>query len=192
MKERIGLSIAGVSLLLICSLVCVGCTPSIVEIPVEVDSGSALMQPTFCTYQGRYSQERFDIKGITVSKVTRAPDQKKRWQLDAPWEDRQTVWHLEYKASDNFMKRLSTSPVPCLTYGKTPPGYQEDVKAVPLEPEQFYSVWIRGDNGAPSEALNFIIRLDESGTPERLEYHQKTFLIRLIYTTKPRDALRLY
>ena len=59
----------------------------------------------------------------------------------------------------------------CLTYGVVPPGYQEDLKAVPLEPEQFYSVWVRGARGVDSEDRYFIIRVDESGTPKRLESH---------------------
>ena len=191
MKDSIGITIAFISVVLSCAFFCVGCTPSIVEIPVEVDSGSALMQPTFCTYQGRYSEKRFDIESITLWKVPLLPDEKKRWNFDALWEDR-PVWRLKYKASDNFMKRLLTSRVCCLTYGKTPPGYQEVVKASPLNPEEFYGVWVRGDDGTPSENLYFIIRLDESGTPERLEYYQRTFLIYPNYATKPRDALKFY
>ena len=89
------------------------------------------------------------------------------------------------------MKRLSTSPVPCLTYGKVPSGYQEKMKATPLEPEEFYSVWLRGNGGEVSKNMYFIIRLDATGTPDRLEYLQDNFLITPRYTTKPRDALKL-
>ena len=201
MKDRIGIDIiAVVSLLLSCGLVCVGCTPPITgAVLIEVDSGSALMQPTFCMYQGPYlgpySQKRFDIKSITVWKVPPSPDQKKRWKFHLLWDDRQTVWHLEYKVSDNFIKRLlggQPSTVSRLTYGKTPAGYQEVVKAGSLELEEFYGVEIREVEGQLSQPLYFIIRLDGSGTPERLEYHQRTYLFHLYDAIKPRDALKFY
>lgn len=199
MKKGIGSAIACMSLFLSCGLVCVGCKRVTGEIPIEVDWGSALMQPTFCTYQGPYlgpySQKRFDIKSITVWKVPPSPEQKKPWKFHSLWDDRQTVWHLEYKVSDNFIKRLlggCPSHVSRLTYGKTPSGYQEVVKAGSLEPEEFYGVQIREVGGQLSYALYFIIRLDESGTPERLEYHQRIYLFHLYDAVKPRDALKLY
>ena len=155
------------------------------------------MQPTFCLYQDGFSQEHSDIESITVYKVRRSSEEKKRWEVDAPWEDGQTVWHLEYKASDTFMKRLlggqSTSPVCCLTYGVVPPGYREEVKALPLEPEQLYIISSWEYEGGPSRYLKFIIRLDGSSIPERLEYHHENFLItRPNYFTHPRDDLKLY
>ena len=50
------------------------------------------------------------------------------------------------------------------------------VKAVPLEPEQLYVIGMDGDDGTDADGVYFIIRLDESGTPERLEYRLTTFL----------------
>ena len=91
------------------------------------------------------------------------------------------------------MKRLWILPVSCLTYGEVPPGYEEKVKVEPLEPEEFYGVRVRGESGTSSENLYFLIRLDEKGIPDRLEYHQEMFLITPRgHATQPRDNLKLY
>ena len=168
MKKRIGSAVAVVSVLLSCVWVFVGC-----PLPfgyVNIDWGSSVMQPTFCMYRDPYFQEPLSIGSITVRKKLSTSDKKKRWK------DFQTVWQLKYKSSDNFMRRLLTSPVSCLTYGEVPPGYQEEVKAVPLEPEQLYIVGLDGYDATDADGLYFIIRLDESGTPERLEYRLTNFL----------------
>ena len=168
MKNRIDITIAVVSGLLSCVWVFVGC-----QLPigyVTVDWGSSVMQPTFCMYRDPYFQERLSIGSITVLKKLSASDEKKRWK------DSQMVWELKYKSSDNFVRDLLTSPVSCLTYGEVPPGYQEIVKVVPLEPEQLYVIGLDGDDGTDADGVYFIIRLDESGTPERLEYRLTTFL----------------
>jgi hypothetical protein len=167
MKKRIGSALTGVSLLISCFFVA-GCVPALGY--VTIDWGSSVMQPTFCMYRDPYFQERLSIGSITVLKKLSASDEKKRWK------DFQMVWELKYKSSDNFMRRLLTSPVSCLTYGEVPPGYQEIVKAVPLEPEQLYIVGLDGDDGTDADGVYFIIRLDASGTPERLEYRLTTFL----------------
>lgn len=162
---------------------------------ISIDSRSALMQPRFC-YHLRPFTERLDIGKIVVSKVRRSSVMQKRWELDSPGKSGQTVWELEYKAS-NFLLFYYTSclfgwrpkpPVSCLTYGEVPPGYEEEVKALPLEPEQLYIVWIKEDNmPRHSEGLKFIIRSNEAGTPERLEYrsHDRIFSHAVYY-------LRLY
>ena len=117
------------------------------------------MQPTFCMYRDASLQKRLDIQSLMVWKVRRAST------FASQWEQIQWVWDLSY------IENPLTSPVSCLTYGEVPPGYQEDVKALPLEPEQFYKVWTWADRGVRSEKLYFIIRVDESGTPQRLESH---------------------
>lgn len=139
------------------------------------------MKPTFCVYLDRcfrHHQERLDIETITVSKVQRSSEEKEGWNFGSParwgWEDEQRVWYLEYKSSDNFIKRrlgLSTSPVSRLTYGEVPPGYEEGMRAKPLEPGELYSVWVNTYN-YPGDAkpLRFIIRLDGTGSPEQLYY----------------------
>ena len=68
-------------------------------------------------------------------------------------------------------------PVSSLTYGEVPPDYREEVKAVPLEPEEVYSVSIEEYNSARDRgSLMFIIRLNEKGIPERLEYLPEEFI----------------
>ena len=211
MKNGIGITIAFVCLLIPCILVSIGCQPP--RAYFTLDWGAAVMQPTFCMYQDPYFQERLGIRSVTVWKVPRSFNQKKRWEIDVPWEigaiawqaglkvdelweGGQTVWDLQYKSSDNFIKRLlgwCPSVVSRLTYGEVPPGYQEKVKALPLEPEEFYSVWIRGDGGEFSKNTHFIIRLNGTGIPERLEYHQQSFLItNSLSSYNPRDNLKLY
>ena len=200
MKNRIGLVIILLIGVLISSFFVAGC----VYAPgyITIDSQSKVRKPTFCVYLDRcfrHLQERLDIEKITVSKVRRSSEQEKGWESHSParWEDAQQVWFLEYKSPDNFIKRLfglSASPVSCLTYGEVPPGYEEGVKAQPLEPEELYRVWIDtyhypGDSGS----LRFIIRLDATGSPERVEYHLGSFFINdRRYSASPQNDLKLY
>ena len=187
MKDRIDLTIVLVSLLTTCVLVCVGCTPKFVSIAAHVDSESAVMQPTFCAYQGRYLRERLDIESIKIWKVLSSPENKNRqelnWQHGFDWQrDKgEMVWWIEYKAADTFMKSafmnrpLRQQPPPaisCLAYRQVPLGYQQKVKPSPLEPEQLYvaEIWGLDDNAWLPERLYFIIRLDVTGIPDRLEY----------------------
>ena len=163
MKNRIGITLSDVSLLISCIWICIGCQPPLGY--VTVDWGSSVMQPTFCMYRDPYFQEPLSVGSIKVTKVRRFFGEKK-----------QTVWQLKYKSSDNFIKGLLTSPVSCLTYGEVPPGYQETVKAIPLEPEQLYIVGMDGDDGTDADGVYFVVRLDANGTPERLEYRLTNFL----------------
>lgn len=185
MKGRTGIAIiALVSLLISCVLVSVGSYPG--DGYIRVDSRSEVMQPTFCLYRDSYFQKRLDIGTIIVRKAKRSSEEKKRLELDVLLEsdvlfggkELQEVWHLRYKSSGffllNFIKRLlglSASPVSCLTYGEVPLGYEEEMRAVPLEPEEIYSVWMEEHNSPrhPGD-LKFIIRLDGTGVPKQLEY----------------------
>ena len=174
MKDRIDITIiALVSILISCFLVA-GCIPP----PgyITIDSPSTLMEPTFCMYKDPYFQEPSHIGRITVEKVDRS-FQKNRWELDAVQTHGQTVWDLKlkYRNADNFFiglfQWLSAPPVFCLTYGEVPSGYEEKVKASPLEPEELYilsvDVAYYERRTAP---LRFIIRLNETDVPDRLEY----------------------
>ena len=196
MKNRIGIVIILLIGILISCFFAVGC--SYLSGYITIDSRSKVMNPTFSMYldRGFRHQERLDIETITVLKVRRSSEEKKGWKFDSPasGEAVHRVWYIEYNSSDNFIKKLfglSTSPVSCLTYGEVPPGYEEGLKARPLEPEELYSVWINYPGA--SKPLKFIIRLDGTGTPERLEYHLGSFLIRhRRYFTSPRDDLQLH
>ena len=197
MKEKIGrVPIALVSLLITFCLVSAGCVPP--PVYLTIDSGAAVMQPKFCIHLDTYFQKQLSIGSITVRKMLLSSEEKKRGEFGSflSWEDSQTVWDLKYKASDNFIKRLFrrwlTSPVSCLTYGEVPSGYQEKVKALSLEPEEFYGVLIWEHPERRAGLLCFIIRLDGRGIPDRLEYHNGKYIITRLNTfTNPRDDLRL-
>lgn len=178
--RRIGITnpiaIALVGILITCVLAFVGCSPF--DGYIALDAGSGLLQPTFRMYADPYFQERVGrITSIRVSKRLRASEDQKQWK--PPWDDSQTVWDLEYKYTDSLMKALLkrllglSQPVPRLTYGEVTPGYEEKVKAEPLEPgpSYFVEIWGYGRGIAAFHGtLEFIIRLDDTGRPDRLEY----------------------
>lgn len=174
MKNRGGIVIIPFIGILISCFFLAGCTP----LPgfITIDSRSALMEPTVCMYKDLYFQERSHIGRITVEKVDRFSKEKDRWELDAVQNNGQTVWELElkYRDADNFFiglfQWLFAPPVLCLTYGEVPSGYEEKVKALPLEPEQLYILSVDAAYYSRQTApLRFIIRLNEAGDPDRLE-----------------------
>ena len=203
MKDRIGITIVALVSVLISCVLITGCTPT----PgyITIDLRSEVRQPTFFMYLD--PQVKLDIGTIIVWEALHSSEETMQWAFNSGyvylpmgWHPRpvepEMVWHLQYEPSDNFIKRLfggSTSPISSLTYGEVPLGYQEKVKARPLEPERYYIVQMREYGGRPSEGMTFIIRLDGTGTPERLEYHLRNFLItNPRYPANPRDDLRLY
>ena len=196
MKNRIGIAIIVLIGILISCFFVAGCVPP--PVYITIDSGAAVMQPTFCIHLDTYFQKQLSIGSITVRKMLLSSEEKKRGEFGSflLWEDSQTVWDLKYKASDNFIKRRFrrwlTSPVSYLTYGEVPSGYQEKVKALSLEPEEFYGVLIWEHPERRAGLLGFIIRLDGRGIPDRLEYHNGKYIITRFNTfTNPRDDLRL-
>lgn len=178
MKDSVVIPISYVSVVINC-LVAVGCTPS--RGYITVDSQSELVRPTFCMYRDRNFQERTSIGRITVWKAQCSYDTKMRWELDSSLKrkDTEKVWCMEYTRSDFYLRRFinrllgrrDPPIVSCLTYGEIPPGYQERVQAIPLEPDHLYIVSMtRIGTRIPSEDLKFIIRMDDKGIPEQLEY----------------------
>jgi hypothetical protein len=174
MKNKIGIAIIALIGILINCFLIAGCVPP----PgyITIDSRSALMKPTFCMYKDPYFQERAHIGRITVEKVDRS-FQKNRRVLDAVQTKGQTVWELElkYRNAGNFFirlfQRLLAPPVFCLMYGEVPSGYEEKVKAFPLEPEELYILSVDAASYPRRTApLRFIIRLNGTGVPDRLEY----------------------
>ena len=174
MKDRIGIAIIALIGILISCFFVAGCVPP----PgyITIDSQSALMEPTVCMYDDPYFQKRSHIGRITIEKVDRFSKEKGRWELDAVQNKGQTVWELElkYRDADNFFiglfQWLSAPPVSSLTYGEVPRGYEEKVKALPLEPEQLYILSVDAAYSPRQTApLRFIIRLNGAGVPDRLE-----------------------
>ena len=183
--------IAPVSILITCVLVFVGCSPF--GGYIAFDAGSGLLQPTFRMYADQYFQERVGrITSITVSKQLDFSEEQKHSELDSLWNDSQTVWDLDYKPADKFIGLLRVwliePPLPRLTYGKVPPSYEEKVEALPLEPGQSYSVEIWGLRGIATfhGTLEFVIRLDDTGRPDRIEYSSPDDIFEWT-----RDALKL-
>ena len=173
MKNRIGIAIIVLLSILTSCFFVVGCTP----FPgyITIDSRSELMQPTFYVCDDPYFRKRLRIGSIKVEKQLRSAEEKKRCELDAPLNDSQTVWELELKLSDNsiilILERLFTPTASSLTYGEVPWGYQEKVKALPLEPEELYILSMNTAYGLRNTApLRFIIRLNDTGIADRLEY----------------------
>ena len=208
MKDKIGIAIVALVSVLISCFFTAGCVPA----PgyITIDSRSKVMKPAFRMYLDRcfrHHQVQLEIGTIIIWKSLYSSEEETRWEFNAghislplgyyrrPVESKM-VWYLHYEPSDNFIKRLlggSTSPVSFLTYGEVPPGYEEIVKAGPLEPERYYVVQMHEYRGRPSEGMTFIIRLNETGIPERLEYHMNDFFItNPRYFKGPRDALKLY
>lgn len=203
MKNKIGIAIIALVGIFISCVLVAGCRP--LPAYITIDSRSELRQPTFFMYLD--PQVKLDIGTIIVWEALHSSEEKRGWafnsgnvSLPMGWHPRpvepEMVWYLRYEPSDNFFKRLlggSTSPISSLTYGEVPPGYQEKVKARPLEPERYYIVQMREYGGRPSEGMTLIIRSNGTGTPERLEYHRRDFLItNPRYPANPRDDLRLY
>lgn len=206
MKNRIGTAIVLVSILS-CS-VFTGCSPG--STYITLDSRSALMQPKFCLYADRYFQEQLDIETIIVEKARHSVYEGKGWEQDSGevfhpqgdyplWVNANPdiVWHLQFKSANSLLYYWMNwlfgwrprSLLRCLIYGEVPSGYQEIVKAVPLEPEQLYFVWMQAHNSIRQSdyLLRFVIRLDARGTPARLEYIQREYIFD--YTLY---SLRLY
>lgn len=174
MKNRTGIAIIALVSLFISCFFPVGCSP----LPgyITIDSRSVLMKPTFSMYDDPYFQKRLQIESITVEKARRSPEEQQQWELDASWDEDQTVWHLEY---NNFLPFYwmnclfgwqPMSPVSSLTYGEVPRGYKAKVKALPLEPEQLYIVSMEAYAVRSIMPLKFVIRLNEAGEPDRVEY----------------------
>ena len=203
MKDRIGITVIVLAGILISCFFVAGCVPA----PgyITLDSRSKVTKPTFFMYLD--PQVKLDIGTIIVWEALHSSEETMPWEFNSGpvylpmgWHPRpvepEMVWCLQYEPSDNFIKRLlggSTSPISSLTYGEVPPGYQEKVKAGPLEPERFYIVQMWEYRGIPSEGMAFIIRLNDGGIPERLEYHLSNFLItNPRYPANLRDDLRLY
>ena len=173
MKNRIGIAIIALLSILASCFFIVGCTP----FPgyITIDSRSELMQPTFYVCDDPYFRKRLRIGHIKVEKQLRSSEETKRWELDAPLKGSQVVWELELGYSDTFivalLQLLWRPTASSLTYGEVPWGYQEKVKPLPLEPEELYILSMNTAYGFRDTApLRFIIRLNDTGVPDRLEY----------------------
>ena len=165
MKNRIGIAIIALLSILTSCFFIIGCTP--LRGYIAIDSQSELMQPTFYVCDDPYFQKRLRIRTIKVEKLLRSSEKKKPWELHAPLNSSKVVWELEFAFLQSLLRPATSS----LMYGEVPWGYQEKVKALPLEPEELYILSMNTAYGYRETApLRFIIRLNDTGIPDRLEY----------------------
>ena len=83
----------------------------------------------------------------------------------------EVAWVMEYAPDPEA--EPSPRPFSCITYGKVPPGYKEKTLAVPLIPERLYVVLLEPQEVIARGGMYFIIRLDSTGHPTRLEHTLK-------------------
>ena len=131
---------------------------------------SQIMTPTFCLHGGK--SEPLPITRIMVERGEKVNDEPIEWSESAtPWRGLwkgadQEAWVLEY-TPDGSDPPANTYA--CITYGKAPPGYKENIPALPLTPERFYRVEVETEDASHPAEMYFIIRLDPVGSPIKLE-----------------------
>lgn len=128
---------------------------------------SSITSPTFCAYReserGEESTRSEESEPVAIGRLEVlmfAPTQEKS-------RVREEAWVIHY-LPDPLYKDLT--PYSCITYGKLPPGYKQKAPASPLIPERDYNVRIRSLKDHYGGEINFNIRLDANGQPDRLEY----------------------
>jgi len=172
-----------VFLLCISGLVSSGCVTMMHSI---IHPHSTVEAPTFCFYNGSALEQHAEPVGIYQFRVVLLKNKnvnEGRLEWDQRSQDYdQIAWFIEYTPDgDDFLDRgrkkdeVPTKPLPCIVYGKTPPGYTAHIPAQPLIPNRFYAVGLQNNTSMGLEqGPYFIIRADSTGRPIQLEY-QETF-----------------
>ena len=129
-------------------LICIGCT-FLSGCPGRMTHGiihphSEVTLPTFCLYDGganNRNSKPLPIGRIVVYQKAKVNEDRMEWIM---WEkvnpfsirfDQNKTWVLQYTPKSSYPPSKAFS---CITYGKTPPGYEERIPALPLTPERFY------------------------------------------------------
>ena len=139
---------------------------------------SDVTAPTFCLYEGwkdGWEDEHALPVPIYLIRVTRADkfsdDERFEWRNWRSWrkgrDSDQVTWEMEYLPDDEA--HPLARPFSCITYGKVPPGYEENIPPVPLIPERLYTVQILPKGVTPTSRVYFIIRADSTGRLIQLE-----------------------
>ena len=143
-----------------------GCTPR--SMHGLAHPHSDIEAPTFCLYEGWGQDAKpYPIYLIKVFRGKKINDERFDWETEIRYSD-QIAWEIEY-APDGKSKppdKLFT----CITYGKIPPGYIENIPAQPLILERVYFLLMPRKEGGPMSWVYFIIRADAQGRPTHLEY----------------------
>ena len=131
---------------------------------------SDIEAPTFCLYEGwatKQDAKPYPIHRILIYRSGKINDDPFDWETERPYSDQDT-WDIEYAPDDK--SNPPEKPFACLTYGKVPPGYIENIPAQPLIPERLYTVRITRKEGGPMSWVYFVLRADAQERPTHLEY----------------------
>ena len=159
-------------------IICVGCLVSSGCQPIMLQHSythphSAVTAPTFCLYWGEDEHSQpIRIYEITVVRYEGFSDDKRfEWENWESWRKGRSadlvMWHIQYLPDDEA--HPLARPFSCITYGKVPPGYEENIPPVPLISERLYTVQILPKGVTPTSRVYFIIRADSTGCLIQLE-----------------------
>lgn len=160
-------------------LVTTGCSRHIER--ALIHPNSAVDLPTFCFYSEnvhtKMPKRHHRSTPIVIDRIEVwciLHDDRFEWGSET---DRQSyksptkeAWIAQYLPDPLLAPTEPFDLLPCIIYGKLPPGYREKVPATLLTPEKLYLVNLRAKNYRHMHSLRFIIRLGPNGEPVRLEY----------------------
>ena len=160
-------------------LVTTGCSRHIER--ALIHPNSAVDPPTFCFYREnvhtKMPKRHHRSTPIAIERIEvwcklyddrfewGSEQDKKSYKLPA-----KEAWIAQYLPDPLLAPTEPFDLLPCIVYGKLPPGYREKAPAIPLTPEKLYLVNLRAKNQEYMDSLRFIIRLGPNGEPVRLEY----------------------
>ena len=129
---------------------------------------SSVTSPTFCYYSESWRGEKPPEPERSQNSEPRAIGRLEVGLINANFNVIEEAWVIHY-LPDPLYEELT--PYSCITYGKLPPGYREQARAVPLIPGRHYWVRIKSLKGYYEGGnISFHIRLDSNGHPAKLEY----------------------
>ena len=163
---------------------------------------SEITAPAFCFYDGRPHHK--DKTPLPIYRIRVLRDKKQRgherleWRNWILWRDGRyaypVAWEMEYgdlvaearlsRYTDQVAWVMEYAPDPeaqpsprpfsCITYGKVPPGYIENIPAVPLIPERLYTVLLENPRSHCTGRHVFYHPLRFSGAPYSIGIHYQT------------------
>lgn len=160
-------------------LVTTGCSRHIERALIHPNSTVNL--PTFCFYREdvhtKMPKRHHHSTPIVIERIEvwcTLHDDQFEWGSEADKRSynlpAKEAWIAQYLPDPLLAPTEPFDLLPCIIYGKLPPGYREKAPAIPLTPEKLYRVNLRTKNYGYMDSLRFIIRLGPNGEPVRLEY----------------------
>lgn len=160
-------------------LVTAGCSRHIER--ALIHPNSAVDLPTFCLYREnvhtKMPKRHHRSTPIVIERIEIwciLHDDRFEWgsEMDKrsyKWPAKE-AWIAQYLPDPLLAPTEPFDLLPCIVYGKLPPGYREKAPATPLTPEKLYRVNLRQKSHKYMNSLRFIVRLGPNGKPVRLEY----------------------